>query len=572
MNKDRMNMDNALKDIYLSKNFPKSAYFLFLLLYFITLYCTTSAAKSNDAFSLLNFNIPIQVFTGVFSSVSNICVILLVVFYKKVGYITGLVLCGLQLPMMCIHFFIQHNPNAIPGLFSNLFILFSISMVYIYNRKMSLYQEKIRNQALLDVLTGLPNRFACGEIIKKFIKRGVKFTLVSIDLNNFKSINDSMGHKVGNEVLVEIASRWKEIADNWKSGTVDFVGRLGGDEFILIIREYENQEQVLKTIEYYKNELEKVIKINDIEYFITACFGYSEYPTDADNDVSLVSYADAAMHTVKKKRNNAVSVFRYTPELNEADRTLEIERKIRNAMESGDLFYNLQPQFDLNHKLRGFEVLARMKDTDGKLISPGVFIPVAENTGIIDKVDLHVFKNAATFFGQLTGKTSDKITLSINISVKHLMKNDFIAEIKEVLEESKVPADQLEIEITESIMIESADNALDRIKELKAMGIKVAIDDFGTGYSSLSYLNTLPSDLLKIDKSFIDELTAEKSSKQYVAAIVSLGHTLNIDVISEGVETKEQLEALRSVGCDYIQGFIWGKPLSPEDAAKLVSE
>ncbi|MCR4649713.1 MAG: bifunctional diguanylate cyclase/phosphodiesterase [Lachnospiraceae bacterium] len=571
MNKERRNMDHALKDIYKSKSFPKSAYFLFILIYFISLYCTTSAAKSSNSFNLFNVSVPFMVLTGVFSSVSNVCVILLVVYYKKVGYITGMIICIMQLPMMCVHFFVQHNPNAIPGLFSGLFIIFSISMVFIYNLKMNSYQEKIRNQALLDTLTGLPNRFACGEILKRFIRRGVKFTLVSIDLNNFKSINDSMGHKVGNEVLVEISKRWKEVADNWKSGTVDFIGRLGGDEFILVIREYENQEQVLKTIEYYRNELEKVIHINDNEYYITACFGYSEYPTDADNDISLVSYADAAMHEVKKKRNNAVSILRFTHDLTEADQSLEIERIIRNAIETGDLFYNLQPQFDMDHKLRGFEVLARMVDGEGKPVSPGVFIPVAENTGIIDKVDLYVFKNAAIFFGKLIGKTSDKITLSINISVKHLMKNDFIEEIKGVLEESKVPADQLEIEITESIMIESADKALDRIKELKKMGIKVAIDDFGTGYSSLSYLNTLPSDLLKIDKSFIDELTAEKSSKNYVAAIVSLGHSLNLEVISEGVETEEQLEALKSVGCDYIQGFIWGKPLAPQEAAEFVS-
>ena len=163
------------------------------------------------------------------------------------------------------------------------------------------------------------------------------------------------------------------------------------------------------------------------------------------------------------------------------------------------------------------------------------------------------------------------ITLSTNISVRHLMKNNFIDEIKEVIEVSGIPADHLEIEITESIMIDSAEKALQRIDEIRKLGIMVAIDDFGTGYSSLSYLNKLPANLLKIDKSFIDVMNSTESAKKYVAAIISIGHILNLEVISEGVETPDQLETLQNIGCDYIQGYIWGKPLSPEDAEKLVT-
>ncbi len=162
------------------------------------------------------------------------------------------------------------------------------------------------------------------------------------------------------------------------------------------------------------------------------------------------------------------------------------------------------------------------------------------------------------------------IVLSMNVSVRHLMKNDFIDELREIIASCSVPARNLEIEITESIMIDSAEKALDRIRQVKAMGIKVAIDDFGTGYSSLSYLNKFPADMLKIDKSFIDVMNTSESSKQYVATIISIGHILNLKVISEGVETEDQLETLKNVGCDYIQGFIWGRPLPPEEAARLV--
>jgi EAL domain-containing protein (putative c-di-GMP-specific phosphodiesterase class I) len=271
-----------------------------------------------------------------------------------------------------------------------------------------------------------------------------------------------------------------------------------------------------------------------------------------------------------KRLGSGNHIMRFTPDLLVNERSVEIERKLRTALVNDSLYFNLQPQFDIAHNLRGFEALARMKDTDGSLISPGEFIPVAEKAGLVDKVDLSVFRNSARFFGELIRKTGADITLSVNVSVRHLMKNDFLDEIRNVIDNCGVPANKLEIEITESIMIDSAEKALQCINELRDMGLKIAIDDFGTGYSSLSYLINFPADLLKVDKSFIDKMNSSESSKQYVAAIISIGHIMNFDVISEGVEQDDQLETLKSIGCDYIQGFIWGRPLSPEDAEDLV--
>jgi len=210
----------------------------------------------------------------------------------------------------------------------------------------------------------------------------------------------------------------------------------------------------------------------------------------------------------------------------------------------------------MSHRLRGFEALARMKDENGNFISPGEFIPVAEKVGLIDKVDGTVFRKSMIFFGQLLRKSNIDMILSVNVSVRHMMKNDFIDEISSLLKISGVPANQLEIEITESIMIDSAEKALNCINDIRNMGIKIAIDDFGTGYSSLSYLSHFPANLLKIDKSFIDEMEKSDSSRQYVSAIISMGHIMGFDVISEGVEHPQQLETLRSIGCDFIQGFI----------------
>ena len=211
-----------------------------------------------------------------------------------------------------------------------------------------------------------------------------------------------------------------------------------------------------------------------------------------------------------------------------------------------------------------------MKDSDGKFVSPGEFIPVAEKVGLIDRIDACVFRKSAEFIGKIIKETGADITLSVNVSVRHLMKNDFIEELKSIIAASGVTPDHLEIEITESIMIDSAEKALNCINDIKNLGIKIAIDDFGTGYSSLNYLNTFPADLLKVDKSFIDKMNSSDSSKKYVAAIISIGHIMNFEVISEGVEEPEQLETLKSIGCDFVQGYIWGKPLPPEDARELI--
>ncbi|MBR3548472.1 MAG: EAL domain-containing protein, partial [Treponema sp.] len=309
--------------------------------------------------------------------------------------------------------------------------------------------------------------------------------------------------------------------------------------------------------------------IDDCDYFLTACFGYAEFPSDADKGTNLLSCAGAAMHRLKKQ-NGSNGILHFLPDMLKIEQTLETERKIRGALDNGGIYLNLQPQYSMDHTLRGFEALARMKDSDGSPVSPAEFIPVAEKTGLIDRVDISVFRQVADFLSSVLAKKKSDIIISFNISVRHLMKNNFVEEIKEILKTSGVPARNLELEITESVMIDSVDQALKRLKEIKDMGIKIAIDDFGTGYSSLSYLNKLPADLLKIDKAFIDPINSSEAAKQYVATIVNIGHVMNLEVISEGVESNEQLETLASIGCDFIQGYLWGRPVPLEEAAKMV--
>lgn len=431
--------------------------------------------------------------------------------------------------------------------------------------------EHLKRLSYTDTLTKLPNRFASSDYVNDLIRRGQRFTVVSIDLNHFKSINDAFGFKAGNEVLKEVSRRWKAVADSKASEASEYITRVNGDEFLLIIHGYSSEETVRSTVQRYADALTDSMVIDNCDLYMTASFGYAEYPTDASTADSILSHADLAMNEIKNARSSD-QILRFTADILKNERTLEIESIIRKALKKETIYFNLQPQFDIEHKLRGFEALARMKDSEGNFISPGEFIPAAEKVGLIDKVDSMVFRKAAAFFSELLRKTGLDLTLSLNASARHIMKNGFISEIRDLLSSSGLAPEQIEIEITESILIDSADKALQCISDLRDMGVKLAIDDFGTGYSSLSYLNKIPANLLKIDKSFIDKITTSESSKQYVAAMISMGHIMGLDVLSEGVEEPEQLEALRSIGCDYIQGFIWGRPMSAEDAEKLATQ
>lgn len=563
-----MNFSN--KD-FADRKDPHKIFFLFFLgLYVLTMILLGKSSHSTGVKIIFGAPIPAQLITGVYSSIANLSLICIVALYGKVGFFTSLILLICDFPSLLHSIFVRHVYTSLPGIFTIIFTIIAIIILYINNLRIDKFQRKLKIQAVTDALTGLPNRLACSEKIESLIKTNKKFALVMIDLNNFKNINDTLGHNVGNKVLIEVANRWKEAAESGLSGTVDFISRQGGDEFLLIIQNYISEEEIINTIQFYETILESKIKIKERDYFITASFGYAEYPLDTNDRHTLISYADSAMYEIKRS-NTSNHILKFNPGLIEkGEHEIEIERKIRLALKNESFYFQLQPQFDIDHNLRAFEALARMKDSNDNIIPPVDFIPVAENVGLIDRVDNFIFHKAANFFGALIEKTHADVCLCVNVSVRHLIKEDFITEINDILKESGLPPEQLEIEITESIMLDSEDRAMSSIRQLKAMGVKIAIDDFGTGYSSLSYLNKIPADVLKIDKSFIDKMNSSSSSKQYVASIISIGHIMNFEVISEGVEQIDQLESLREIGCDMIQGFIWGKPMMPEDVEELI--
>ena len=563
--------EKTLEGLGNRKRAPLPIYFLLLIIYIAASFGIQAVKGSEQVIMLKGGVLSVASLTGVFSSLANICIIMIVILFSKLGFITALIILLYQFPGLLFYIFVHHVYASLPGIFSSIFTIVAVTFLFVNNLQIEKYQKRLRDQAVTDSLTGLPNRLACSELMSKLIKKNEKFAVVMIDLNNFKSINDTVGHNTGNEVLKEIATRWKFALESNLSGTLDFIIRQGGDEFILIIRNYNTQEDIIKSIKYYEEVLEKKIIIMDHEYYVSASFGYVEYPLDSANIDTLISYADTAMYKIKHM-NNSNHILRFTRDIMEdGENFAVIERKIRTALTTNNFYFKLQPQYDMEHKLRGFEALARMQDETGKTLSPVEFIPVAEKVGLIDRIDSFVFYNSTEFFGKLIKATGTKASLSVNMSVRHIVKEDFVSEVKAVLERTQIPPEQLEIEITESILIDSQDKALERIQQLKDLGLKIAIDDFGTGYSSLSYLTKIPANLIKIDKSFIDTMNSSESSKQYVASIISIGHIMNFDVISEGVEHEDQLNTLRDIGCDMIQGYIWGHPMLPEDVQKLFS-
>ena len=563
--------EKASDRLYSAAKAPWYGYIAFLFIYILASVLITIVSRS-DGTMLINGNrIPLSAFAGVFSSLSNICIIVLVISYGTLGFVTSLVMLLLQFPVILTSILKHNIVGNIPGIFSNTFSIIVSIAIFVNKKRNEKLRVRMAEQAITDRLTGLPNRFACSELFRELIGSQTKFVVVSIDINNFKNINDTMGFDIGNKVLTGIAMLWKNIAESGASGTNDFVARLSGDEFAIIIRDYKSEKDIETAIKKYESSLSNKLYVDGYDLYITASFGYAEYPTDADNIDNLFTFADAAM-TELKRANSSEHILRYSPDILKLERTLEIEHKIRTALEKDNVFFNLQPQYDMEHKLRGFEALARMKDENGDFISPGEFIPVAEKVGLVDKLDGAVFRKSSEFFGELLRKYDLDIILSVNVSVRHLMKKDFIEEIKSILQNSNIPPKNLEIEITESIMIDSVDKALQVINAIEEMGVQIAIDDFGTGYSSLSYLNRFPANLLKIDKSFIDKMNDNDSSKQYVASIIAIGHIMGFNVISEGVEEDEQISVLKEIGCDYIQGYIWGRPLPEEQAEKLVRD
>lgn len=501
---------------------------------------------------------------SLFTLAQIIITIILVIHTSRSGYILSLLLHTLGLICTTITITKLQNLSALPDIFLHITGMIIVTILYSYIKKL----HYIANT---DNLTGLPNRKVLIEDVERRIARHKRFAFILIDLDNFKRINDTTGHNNGDAILKEIAQRWKV----QPHATDAIFARISGDEFVVVMDTDQSKEALAERIRnsILPNDQRRNFPVGTETFFVSASAGISIYPDDADSFNALFRYADIAMYQIKSSGKQDVAMF-YPSYLQAANQEYQVEHQIRAALKNDTFFVLFQPQFNLDTKsLHGAEALVRMKDANGQIVSPGIFIPIAERSNLIMQIDMLVLEKSLNIFKPFLEKDNTLI-LSVNISVKTLLTDGFMKRVKMLLKKTEYPAGNLELEITESLMIPTdvKKDATNILHQLTELGIQLALDDFGTGYSSLSYLKDLPFDTLKIDKSFIDNLShGVENNNDFVEAIISLGHLLKFNVVSEGVEKEEQLAILRALQCDIIQGYIWGKPMEASRLEEYIS-
>lgn len=427
-------------------------------------------------------------------------------------------------------------------------------------------KTKIREiEIVTDVLTGLANRRGLISLIKTNIRNETSFNLIEINIQNFRKISEVYGHLASEKLLKIISEKINSVVRlKGKAALID------GNGFFIVLDEKYNVNDFLKEV---SQKLEEKIELQidentSSEIFLNYYIGISNYPKDAQNVDNLIKYSDIAESHAEKDKIHRFCFFDKEME-HKITRQIELEKLIRESLQNDYFYLVYQPQFSLKEKkLRGFETLIRLKTPEGVFVSPAEFVPVAEKSDLSLQIDDYVLKHA--MLEQRSTVLQKDITISVNVSAKNIGNSEFTNKIKKLLEVTRFPAKNLELEITEYSLVESIDNAIGNIKKLREMQVQVALDDFGTGYTSLSYLAKMPVNLLKVDKSLVDDIEKDPKSLEFVNAVISMGHLMNCEVISEGVETNSQLSLLLEKNCDFVQGYIWGKPLSYEDACKLV--
>ncbi len=422
-------------------------------------------------------------------------------------------------------------------------------------------EEALARKAFFDTLTNLPNRQLFNNRLEHALdfarRNGTMVGVFMLDIDDFKNVNDSMGHQAGDKVLKEIALRL-----NKHIRKTDTLSRLGGDEFTLIVQDVDDVRYLFKIADTIIEDFKMPFSINNIDFYLGISIGIAVFPNDGDDSENLLKNADLAMYQSKRQGKNRYRIFR--EELNQQARfRIALERDLRQAiaMENFEVYY--QPKIFLqNGEIYGMEALVRGKREDGSIIPPNQFIPFAEESGLIVPLDLFVLKKACTDTARWINQNKRELVVSVNISTKHFHADGFVESVKEILKISGLPPSALELEVTETALMKDISQAIASIEQLNDMGISFSLDDFGTGYSSLYYLSNLPFQTLKIDKSFIDNIADnENNSSELVKIIISLAGNMNMKVVAEGVERQEQFDCLRLLGCDQIQGYLVSKPM-----------
>jgi diguanylate cyclase (GGDEF)-like protein/PAS domain S-box-containing protein len=430
-------------------------------------------------------------------------------------------------------------------------------------------EERVKYLANYDVLTGLPNRFLMQDRLTQTIanahRNRLRVALMHIDLDRFKVVNETLGHYVGDVVLKQAAERMRKSTNG-----ADTVARVGGDEFTIVFPHVTSLQALSAAAEIMLDDLAKPFPGDGQELFVSASVGVSIYPDDAASADELIKHADAAMSTAKQLGRNNFQFF--TPGMNhEAQDRMLIESGLRNAIQRDELSLVFQPKIDLaTRRMFGAEALLRWKHPKLGMISPSVFVPVAEEAGLVGQIGEWVLHTACRQIRQWQD-AGYSLQLGVNVSARQFQDYDVAELVKDILRDTGVQAQNLEIELTESAVMRDAESSIVTLERLAALGVQIAIDDFGTGYSSLSYLKRLPLDVLKIDQSFVRDISSDPNDAAIVRAIITLARSLGIKVIAEGVENEAQLAFLNAYGCHYAQGYLFGKPLTAAQLVKRIA-
>lgn len=432
-------------------------------------------------------------------------------------------------------------------------------------------RESVRIQAVRDPLTGLPNRLLFGEQLTDRLAQsdstGRPIAVMFLDLDHFKHVNDSLGHNVGDHLLKSVAQRL--------SGTLrrgDSIARMGGDEFTFILGDIETPEDTADIAMRMLSSLSEPFNVGGRDLYVTGSIGISSHPRDGDDAETLVRNADAAMYRAKEHGRNTFRMF--TEDLNEAAMArVNMESGLRHALEGEQFVLHYQIRMDLETGLAsGAEALVRWQHPELGLLPPGQFIDLAEETGLIEPMTEWVLNEACRRNRAWQDAGFRRMDVAVNISARILQRVDLVCAVRSALDQSGLEPQYLNLELTETAIMKNTDHAIAVLNELKQMGVRISIDDFGTGYSSLSRLKRLPIDTIKIDASFVRQITTSADDASIATAIVAMAHSMNLKVVAEGVETLDQLRFLTSLHCDEIQGYFISRPVPAEEMVHLLAE